>query len=97
MADCNSGVQGFIGFAVGRTSFWEPLIDLRANRITRDEAVDAIARHYAEFVDIFDMTARASSGAYENNSGEDSRYANGDGGTGTNGRQHGAEAAPGRT
>ena len=27
---------GFIGFAVGRTSFWNPLVNMRANKITRD-------------------------------------------------------------
>ena len=45
-------VPGFIGFAVGRTSFWNPLVDWRANRITRDAAVVEIARRYREFVEI---------------------------------------------
>jgi 5-dehydro-2-deoxygluconokinase len=53
-----AGVPGFIGFAVGRTSFWDPLVDLRANRITREDAVNEIARRYREFVDIFE-SARA--------------------------------------
>ena len=47
-------VAGFIGFAVGRTSFWNPLIDLRANKITRDAAVAEIARRFCEDVDIFE-------------------------------------------
>jgi 5-dehydro-2-deoxygluconokinase len=47
-------VSGFIGFAVGRTSFWEPLVDLRTKRITRDAAVAEIARRYREYVDIFE-------------------------------------------
>jgi 5-dehydro-2-deoxygluconokinase len=51
-----AGVPGFIGFAVGRTSFWKPLVDLRAKKITRDEAVAEIARHYREFVSIFENT-----------------------------------------
>src|SRR5262249_16572079 len=34
-----AGVPGFIGFAVGRTSFWNPLVDLRAKKITREAAV----------------------------------------------------------
>ena len=46
-------VAGFIGFAVGRTSFWEPLVRLRAKEITRAAAVTEIARRYREFVDIF--------------------------------------------
>jgi myo-inositol catabolism protein IolC len=47
-------VDGFIGFAVGRTSFWDPLVDMRAQKITRDAAVTEIARRYREFVDIFE-------------------------------------------
>jgi myo-inositol catabolism protein IolC len=47
-------VEGFIGFAVGRTSFWDPLINMRAKKITREDAVGQIAGRYREFVDIFD-------------------------------------------
>jgi myo-inositol catabolism protein IolC len=47
-------VPGFIGFAVGRTSFWDPLVDWRANRITRNAAVTEIAHRYSEFVEIFE-------------------------------------------
>jgi myo-inositol catabolism protein IolC len=47
-------VDGFIGFAVGRTSFWNPLIDWRAKKIPREAAVAEIARRYREFVDIFE-------------------------------------------
>ena len=49
-----SAVPGFIGFAVGRTTFWGPLVDWRAKKIMRDEAVAEIARRYREFVEIFD-------------------------------------------
>jgi 5-dehydro-2-deoxygluconokinase len=47
-------VPGFIGFAVGRTTFWEALVDWRAGRITRDAAVDIIAHRYQEWADIFE-------------------------------------------
>ncbi len=47
-------VPGFIGFAVGRTDFWQPLVDWRAKKATRDEALAEIARRYREFVDIFE-------------------------------------------
>ena len=50
-------VPGFIGFAVGRTSFWDPLIDWRAKKTTREEAVAEIARRYRAWVDIFDKAA----------------------------------------
>jgi len=55
-----SGVPGFIGFAVGRTSFWNALVDWRANKITRDDAVNDIARRYVQFVDIFEEQVRAA-------------------------------------
>ncbi len=49
-----AAVPGFIGFAVGRTSFWDPLVDWRAKKITRSAAVAEIARRYQEFVEIFE-------------------------------------------
>jgi 5-dehydro-2-deoxygluconokinase len=51
-------VPGFIGFAVGRTTFWDPLIDWRAKKTTREAAVAEISRRYREWVDIFEK-ARA--------------------------------------
>lgn len=55
-----SGIPGFIGFAVGRTSFWDALVNWRAKKITRQDAVNDIARRYREFVDIFEEKARAA-------------------------------------
>jgi myo-inositol catabolism protein IolC len=55
-----AGVPGFIGFAVGRTDFWEPLVNYRANKTTREAAVAEIARYYQEFVNLFE-SARAKS------------------------------------
>jgi 5-dehydro-2-deoxygluconokinase len=49
-----AAVPGFIGFAVGRTDFWQPLVDFKANKITRAAAVAEIARRYREFVSIFE-------------------------------------------
>ena len=54
-----AAVPGFIGFAVGRTDFWEPLVNWRAKKFTREQAVAEIARRYREFVDVFEK-ARAS-------------------------------------
>ena len=48
-----AAVPGYIGFAVGRTTFWDALTDWRAGRSTRAEAVEAIARRYQEWVEIF--------------------------------------------
>jgi myo-inositol catabolism protein IolC len=55
-----SGVPGFIGFAVGRTSFWDPLVGWRAKKITREEAVNRIGGRYLEFVDVFQRQVRAA-------------------------------------
>lgn len=55
-----STVPGFIGFAVGRTSFWDPLVAWRAKKIARAEAVNDIVRRYREFVDIFEERAHGA-------------------------------------
>jgi myo-inositol catabolism protein IolC len=57
-----AGVTGFIGFAVGRTDFWDPLVAWRAHTATREQTVAEIARRYREFVDIFE-SARGSAPA----------------------------------
>jgi myo-inositol catabolism protein IolC len=59
-----AGVPGFVGFAVGRTDFWDPLVNWLAQKITRDEAVARVANRYREFVDIFEKghAARAHAG-----------------------------------
>jgi myo-inositol catabolism protein IolC len=52
-------VEGFIGFAVGRTDFWEPLVSYRAEKMTRAAAAAEIARRYQEFVGIFEKVRPA--------------------------------------
>ena len=47
-------VPAFIGFAVGRTDFWEPLVAWRAGTWTREQAVAEIARRYRDLVTLFD-------------------------------------------
>ena len=54
-----ASVRGFIGFAAGRTIFWEPLAEWRAGKITRERAVAGIAGRYRDLVDIFEK-ARAA-------------------------------------
>jgi 5-dehydro-2-deoxygluconokinase len=53
-----AAVPGFIGFAVGRTVFWEPLMAWREKKTTREEAAAEIARRYQKFVEVFEK-ARA--------------------------------------
>jgi myo-inositol catabolism protein IolC len=47
-------VPGFIGFAVGRTSFWDALVALRDKKTTRADAVETVADRYVEWVRIFE-------------------------------------------
>jgi len=55
-------VEGFIGFAVGRTTFWDAVAAYRAQTMTRAEAVAQIARRLRNWVDIFEQ-ARLSRAA----------------------------------
>ncbi len=57
-----ASVEGFIGFAVGRTDFWDPLVDWRDDKITRETAVQRIASRYLEFVNLYEQ-ARVGSHA----------------------------------
>ncbi len=49
-----AGVPGFIGFAVGRTSFWDAVAGYRAQTLTRAEATAQIARRLSEWVGVFE-------------------------------------------
>jgi myo-inositol catabolism protein IolC len=49
-----AGVPGFIGFAVGRTTFWDPLIAWREQKSSRDAAAAEIARQYRQWVEVFE-------------------------------------------
>jgi myo-inositol catabolism protein IolC len=53
-----ASVPGFIGFAVGRTSFQDPLVGLRAGTLTREAAAARIADRYVEWTQAF-TAARA--------------------------------------
>lgn len=55
-----AGVPGFIGFAVGRTIWWNPLEAWLAG-VTADEASDQIAANYRDLVDAYDAAERAAS------------------------------------
>ena len=46
-------IPGIIGFAVGRTIFWQPLADLKAGKADRKEAIEKVAQNYIEFTDLW--------------------------------------------
>ncbi len=50
-----ASVPGFIGFAVGRTTFWDAVADFEAKKIDRQEAVHQIAQRYRHWVDTFEQ------------------------------------------
>jgi myo-inositol catabolism protein IolC len=56
-------VPGYIGFAIGRTVFWDPLVAWRSKQATRDQTVAEIARRYREFVDLFERKHASLSSA----------------------------------
>jgi myo-inositol catabolism protein IolC len=53
-----ASVEGLVGFAVGRTVFWEPLKAVKEGRMDRDAASTKIAETYKGFCDLW-MKARA--------------------------------------
>jgi myo-inositol catabolism protein IolC len=46
-------IPGIIGFAVGRTIFWQPLVDYKTGKTSRKEAAEKIALNYVEFSDLW--------------------------------------------
>jgi 5-dehydro-2-deoxygluconokinase len=56
-------ISGFIGFAVGRTTFWNPLMDWSKNKASRETAVAEIARRYRAFVESFEKARNRQSKA----------------------------------
>ncbi len=47
-------VPGFVGFAVGRTTFRDALVDYRARKATRDEATTRIAARFERWITTFE-------------------------------------------
>lgn len=45
--------NGVTGFAIGRTIFWQPILDFHNKKITREEAVDIISKNYQDFYQLF--------------------------------------------
>lgn len=53
-----AGVPGFIGFAVGRTTFWDPIVAYRDGKATREQAAEQIADNYIAWVNVFKGAAQ---------------------------------------
>ena len=48
-----SGVPGYIGFAIGRSIWWEPLKVFVDGNLGREEAAKQIAANYRRFIDVY--------------------------------------------
>jgi myo-inositol catabolism protein IolC len=49
-----SGVPGYIGFAIGRSIWWDPLKAFVDGNLGREEAAKQIAANYRRFIDVYD-------------------------------------------
>ncbi len=54
-----ASVPGFSGFAVGRSTFSQPLVALNEGKMTRAAAVAEIARRFKQWVDVFEQAKAA--------------------------------------
>jgi myo-inositol catabolism protein IolC len=53
-----SQTEGFAGFAIGRTIFWEPLTAWNGGQVGRETRVDAIAQNYRRMIDAYELHGR---------------------------------------
>jgi 5-dehydro-2-deoxygluconokinase len=51
-------VEGYAGFAIGRTIWWDALKGFLEGDLQRDEATDQIAEKYLRFVQVYREAAR---------------------------------------
>jgi 6-phosphofructokinase len=55
-----AAVEGFIGFAIGRTIFWDPIAEWIAGTIDADAAARAIAANYRRTIDVYTGATQAA-------------------------------------
>jgi len=53
-------VRGFIGFAVGRTTWWDAIMAWRRREISSEAAVAQIANHFREWADAFEQAPQSN-------------------------------------
>lgn len=49
-----SGVPGYVGFAIGRSIWWDPLLGFVNGSLPRDEAAAQIGANYRRFIDVYE-------------------------------------------
>jgi myo-inositol catabolism protein IolC len=52
-----SGVDGFIGFAIGRSIWWDALKGYLDESLSREEAAEQVADNYLRFIDVYEGAA----------------------------------------
>jgi myo-inositol catabolism protein IolC len=52
-------VPEFVGFAVGRTTFWQPLVDVEAKRLSEEEAATQIEHNFEAWIHLFEEAQTA--------------------------------------
>ncbi len=55
-----AGVDGFIGFAIGRSIWWDPLKAFLGGDLERSAAADQIADNYLRFIKVYDDAERGA-------------------------------------
>jgi myo-inositol catabolism protein IolC len=48
-----AGVPGYVGFAIGRTIWWDPLKGYLDKSLSRDDATATISSNYRRFIDVY--------------------------------------------
>ena len=56
-------MEGYAGFAIGRTIWWDALKGFLEGNIEREDAAQQIADKYLRFVRVYDEAARATATA----------------------------------
>lgn len=55
-----AGVPGYIGFAIGRTIWWDQLKGYLDGSLPREEAAKQIAANYRHFIDVYEQAERGA-------------------------------------
>lgn len=53
-----AGVPGYVGFAIGRTIWWDPLMGYVKGELPREEAAARISANYLHFIDVYQRAER---------------------------------------
>jgi 5-dehydro-2-deoxygluconokinase len=55
-----AGVPGYVGFAIGRSIWWDPLKGFVDQTMARDDATSKISANYRRFIDVYTEAKRGA-------------------------------------